>query len=127
MSLPAIRLLETDANKRGNLFTKLVTDLFIVLGYENPRQDIHKGGYELDVKATHAADKSLAVAECKATVDLPGGTDLNKFFGVLDAEVRSNAPRLVTGYFVSLFGFKQSGIEAEQKFSPPRFTLLDEN
>lgn len=127
MSLPAIRLLETDANKRGNLFTKLVTDLFIALGYENPRQDIHKGGYELDVKADHAADKSLAVAECKATVDLPGGTDLNKFLGVLDAEVRSNAPRLVTGYFVSLFGFKQSGIEAEQKFSPPRFTLLDGN
>ncbi len=124
MSPPAIRLLEPDANKRGDLFTTLASDLFLCLGYENPRLNIHKGGYELDVKADHAADKSLAVAECKATTDLPGGSDLNKFYGVLDGEKRKAGERHVAGYFVSLFGFKESGVEMEQQ-NASRFTLLD--
>lgn len=126
MSHPAaLRLLETDNNKRGDLFTTLVRDLFLCLGYEDPRLNIHKGGYELDVKALHL-DGSIAVAECKATKDLPGGTELGEFAGNrLARENNANKDRRVVGYFVSLFGYKESGIEAERAFSPPRFTLLD--
>lgn len=126
MSHPAaLRLLETDNNRRGDLLTTLVRDLFLCVGYEDPRLNIHKGGYELDVKALHL-DGSIAVAECKATKDLPGGTELGEFAGNrLARENNANKDRRVVGYFVSLFGYKESGIEAERAFSPPRFTLLD--
>ncbi len=121
-----IRLLEKNNNERGDLFTRLASDLFLSLGYEDPRLDVNKGGYELDVKANHALDGSLVVAECKATEDRPGGPQLNKFAGVLQVEQFANqGQRRVDGYFVSLFGFKGNAVEVEEKITPRRFTLLD--
>jgi hypothetical protein len=43
-----IRILENDNNRRGDLFGRLMADLFVALGYEQPRL-IHKSGRELDL------------------------------------------------------------------------------
>ncbi|HLP46540.1 MAG TPA: hypothetical protein VK469_11355 [Candidatus Kapabacteria bacterium] len=62
-----IRILENEANKRGDLFTRLMKDLFLVLGYDNPRLNIHKSGREMDMEAEHRTEKKRMFAECKAT------------------------------------------------------------
>lgn len=108
----SIRILEKDNNRRGDLFGCLMADLFIALGYEQPRINIHKSGRELDLSANHRLEPRRAIAECKATLDTIGGDDLNKFVGVLDAEQGDNLP--VTGYFISLSGFKETAIEQEK-------------
>jgi hypothetical protein len=36
-----IRILEEDSNRRGDLFGRLMADLFVALGYEQPRLNIH--------------------------------------------------------------------------------------
>src|SRR5213078_3535217 len=81
-----IRILERDNNRRGDLFGRLMADLFIALGYEQPRLNIHKSGREVDVSAKHRLEPRRAIAECKATAESIGGDDLNKFVGVVDAE-----------------------------------------
>jgi hypothetical protein len=122
-SLP-IHILELDPNEKGDLFTSLMTDLFISLGYEKVRTNIHKAGREIDVKAHHRIDGTMVVAECKATKQKSGGADLNKFFGVLDGE-RRTGKKPVKGYFISLSGFSESGEEMEREFTPERFTRLE--
>jgi hypothetical protein len=107
-----IRILEKDNNRRGDLFGRLMADLFVALGYEQPRLNIHKSGRELDLAADHRLEKRRAIAECKATVDTIGGDDINKFVGALDAEHKNGSP--VTGYFISLAGFKETAIEQEK-------------
>lgn len=79
-----------------------MADLFVALGYEQPRLNIHKSGRELDLSAEHRLETRRAVAECKATADPIGGDDVNKFVGALDAERKRKGP--VTGYFISLGG-----------------------
>ncbi|MFL6213508.1 MAG: NACHT domain-containing protein [Blastocatellia bacterium] len=116
-----IRILEKDNNRRGDLFGRLMADLFVALGYEQPRLNVHKSGRELDLDAVHRLEPRRAIAECKATADTIGGEDLNKFVGVLSAE-RGGLP--VTGYFISLAGFKQTAILQEEKRRRPRVTLL---
>src|ERR1035438_6706078 len=101
-----IRILAKENNRRGDLFGRLMADLFIALGYEQPRLNIHKSGRELDLDAHHRLEPRRAVAECKATTEPVGGDDLNKFVGVLDAERRQKSP--LTGYFISLAGFKET-------------------
>src|SRR5229473_357221 len=108
-----IRILEEDNNRRGDLFGRLMADLFVALGYEQPRLNVHKSGRELDLAAEHRLEPRRAIGECKATAEPIGGDDLNKFVGALDAEHEDKRP--VTGYFISLSGFKETAIEQESK------------
>jgi hypothetical protein len=117
-----IRILEQDNNKRGDLFGRLMADLFVALGYDQPRLNIHKSGREIDLSAEHRLERRHAIAECKATADTIGGTDLNKFVGALDAEHERDKP--ITGYFISLSGFKETAIEQEKKRRNTRIILL---
>jgi len=109
-----IRILEKDNNRRGDLFGRLMADLFIALGYERPRLNIHKSGRELDLSAAHRLEARRAIGECKATSDPIGGDDLNKFVGALDAE-KGEDKRPVTGYFISLAGFWETAVVQEGK------------
>lgn len=120
---PVIRILESDNNRRGDLFGRLMADLFVALGYEHPRLNIHKSGRELDLSADHRLESRRAIAECKATSETTGGSDLNKFVGVLDAE--RDAKRRVTGYFISLSGFKETAVEQEKKRRHTKIITLD--
>ncbi len=112
MHATSIRILENDNNRRGDLFGRLMADLFVALGYDQPRLNIHKSGRELDLDAVHRLESRRAIAECKATEETIGGGDVNKFVGALDAE-RSKGPP-ITGYFISLAGFKETAVEQEK-------------
>ena len=96
-----IRILEKENNKRGDLFGRLMGDLFLALGYDHVRLNIHKTGREVDVEAIHRTEKRRVIAECKATKAKTGGDDINKFVGALDVE-RRRGDLETTGYFVSL-------------------------
>lgn len=119
----SIRILESDPNKRGDLFARLMADLFVALGYEQPQPNIHKSGREVDLTAEHRLESRRAIAECKATTEAVGGDDLNKFVGVLDAEQEENRP--TTGYFISLGGFRETAIEQEKKRRKTKIITLD--
>ncbi|MEV5768904.1 NACHT domain-containing protein [Micromonospora sp. NPDC052213] len=86
--------------------------------------DTHKTGRELDLTATHRFEPRDIVAEFKSGSTPSGGADLNKFYGVLDAERRQREGREVHGYFVSLAGFRSSAIAQEEELGN-RFVLLD--
>jgi hypothetical protein len=118
-----IRILEQDNNRRGDLFGRLMADLFVALGYEQPRLNIHKSGRELDLASEHRLEPRRAIGECKATADTIGGGDLNKFVGALDAEQKDDLP--LTGYFISLGGFKETAIEQEKNRPRTKIILLD--
>jgi len=90
-----------------------MADLFVALGYEQPRMNIHKSGREIDLSANHRLEARRAIGECKATVDTVGGDDLNKFVGALDAEHEDKLQ--ISGYFISLSGFKETAIEQEKQ------------
>lgn len=123
MPIPnSIRILERDANRRGDLFGRLMADLFIALGYEQPRLNIHKSGRELDLLADHRVESRRAIGECKATAEPIGGDDLNKFVGVLDAEHEDKRP--ATGYFISLAGFRETAIEQEKQRRRTKIVML---
>ena len=118
----SIRILEKDSNRRGDLFGRLMADLFVALGYDQPRLNIHKTGRELDISADHRLEPRGAIGECKATSEPIGGADLNKFVGVLDAEQDGEHP--ITGYFISLAGFTEPAIEQEVQRRTKIVTLL---
>jgi hypothetical protein len=118
----SIRILEQDNNRRGDLFGRLMADLFVALGYEQPRLNIHKPGRELDLTANHRLEPRQARGECKATDDTIGGSDVNKFVGALDAEQDDGHP--ITGYFISLAGFKETAVEQETRRRRTRVILL---
>ncbi len=118
-----IRILEKDNNRRGDLFGRLMADLFVALGYEQPRLNIHKSGRELDLDAVHRLEPRRAIAECKATADTIGGDELNKFVGALGAEKKGEMP--LTGYFISLAGFKETAIEQEKNRPGEKVILLN--
>lgn len=122
MQVSAIRILEKDNNRRGDLFGRLMTDLFVALGYEPPALNIHKAGRELDLSTRHRIEPRRAIGECKATVEKIGGDDINKFVGALDAEQDGKDP--VAGYFISLAGFKETAIEQEKQRRQTRIALL---
>ena len=119
-----IRILEKESNKRGDLFGRLMSHLFLALGYDDVRLNIHKTGREVDVEATDRTEKRRAVAECKAEKAKIGGTDINEFVGVLDAEKRRGDPK-TKGYFISLSGFTESAIEQEKEAGGKRVILLN--
>lgn len=120
-----MRILEKDGHEKGGLFARLVGDVFLALGYENPRISIQKTGREIDLKARHRLEPKLAIAECKATGKPIGGSDLNKFAGVLQGEKEAADREQVQGFFISLSGFTEPAFEQEGEFRPPRFVLLD--
>lgn len=117
-----IRILAKDNNQRGDLFGKLMADLFVALGYEQLRLNIHKSGRELDLDAEHRFERRRAIAECKATAGRIGGDELNKFVGVLDAERMGDLP--ITGFFISLAGFTEVAIEQEKNRPRTKVILL---
>ena len=116
MKLRSIEILEM--NKKGDLFGRLMSDLFHALGYDEPRFNIHKSGREIDLEARHRTESKIVIAECKAHTDAIGGADINKFVGVLDAEKRKIIKKnkvSVEGYFISLSGFTETAIEQENE------------
>lgn len=108
---PSLRLLSSTNNERGDLFTRLVADLFYALGYDDLRFDVHKTGREIDIQGSHRRENRLLVAECKAHAKQMGGAELNKFLGVVTRERKKD--QHVSGYFVSLGGFTESALEQE--------------
>jgi hypothetical protein len=120
-----IRLLATTNNDIGDLFNRLIGDLFFAIGYEDLRFNVHKTGRELDIHGTHRLEPRHVIAECKAHKEKVGGDALNKFFGILMRERRKLQPTPVTGYFVSLNGFTETGIEQELETGDDRLILLD--
>jgi hypothetical protein len=119
-----IRILETETNKMGDLFGRLMVDLFLSLGYEECHLNIHKSGREIDLEGRHRTEKRRVIAECKATKDNIGGDDINKFVGSLDVERRKDPTTTITGYFISLSGFKETANEQEKDAGGDRITLL---
>ncbi len=128
MKVEHIEILEKDNNKKGDLFTRLMGDLFHALGYGEPRFNVHKSGREIDLIARHRTENKIAVAELKAHKAKIGGDDVQKFVGSLDSERRSvkklqrNAE--VVGYFISLSGFRETAIQQEADSDNERVILL---
>ncbi len=104
-----IRILEKEPNKQGDLFGRLIGDLFLSLGYDRlVRLNVHKSGRELDIEVEHRTEARRAIAECKTTKDLTGGDEINKFIGALDVEKRKNPNVQITGIlFLSQVSKKQ--------------------
>ncbi|MGB3904720.1 MAG: NACHT domain-containing protein, partial [Anaerolineae bacterium] len=124
-AISGVRILEKDSNKRGDLFGRLVGHLFLALGYDDVRLNVHKAGREVDVEALHRTEPRRVVAECKATKKKTGGDAINKFVGTLDAERRRTPDVETVGYFISLSGFKETAIEQEKDAGGDRVVLLD--
>ena len=122
-----IRILERKANKRGDLFGRLMTDLLLALGYDQPRLNIHKSGREIDIEAEHRTESRRAIAECKAAKEKIGGAYINKFVGALDVERKKNPDVRIEGYYISLAGFTETAIEQEKEAGGNRAILLDGN
>lgn len=112
-----IILLETDKNKKGDLFNRLAYDVFHALGFAEPRFNIPKSGREIDLVLQHRTENRVALVECKAHADKVGGSDVNKFIGAMDVE-RGKYEQdgiSVVGYFVSRSGFKGTVYEQEEE------------
>jgi hypothetical protein len=126
MKLRNIEILEKDNNKKGDLFCRLMSDLFHALGYDEPRFNIQKSGREIDLQARHRTELKIAIAECKAQNDTVGSDDINKFVGVFDAEKRKITKRKynAVGYFISLSGFTEPAIEQENDCDNGRVILI---
>ncbi len=120
----SLRLLAATNNARGDLFTRLVKDLFFALGYDDLRLDVHTSGREIDIQGIHRLEPRRLVAECKAHADKMGGDELNKFFGVVGRERDKDERTPVAAYFVSLGGFRETGKEQEQQTSEQKRTIL---
>jgi NACHT domain/Restriction endonuclease len=116
----SIRILANENNRRGDLFGRLIADLFVALGYEPPRLNVHKSGRELDLVADHRLEPRRAIGECKATASPIGGDDLNKLMGLRE---RESGVTPVVAYFVSLSGFTETAIEQERNSRNPIIML----
>lgn len=121
----SIIILEQEPNKLGDLFGRLMGDLFLSLGYEEIRLNIQKSGREIDIEATHRTENRRIIAECRATEKPVGGGEVNKFVGKLDIERRRSKGIDITGYFVSLNGFTETAIEQEKEAGDNRIVPLN--
>lgn len=100
--------------------------MFLGLGYEEFRFNIHKTGREIDVEGRHRTEKKRLVAECKATAEAVRADAINKFAGALEVERgRSEKGEEVVGYFVSLGGFTGPACEQEKEAGGGRVILID--
>lgn len=112
-----IILLETDKNKKGDLFNRMAYDIFHALGFGDPRFNVPKCGREIDLVLQHRTENRVALVECKAHAEKVGGPDVNKFAGILDLE-RGKYERdgsSVVGYFISQSGFRDTVYEQEEE------------
>lgn len=131
MNFRGITILENDNNKKGDLLARLASDFFHALGYGEPRLNIQKSGREVDITSFHRTENRIAFAECKATVDKIGGSDINKFIGIFDAEKRKIQKEFnlkgftAIGYFISLSGFTETAIEQETELFNDRLVLIN--
>ena len=123
----AVRILEIEPNKRGDLFGRLMEGLILALGYDHARLNIHKSGREIDIEAVHRTERRILIAECKAVEDAVGGDAINKFVGSLDAEKRKSTEAATVGYFISLSGFTETAIQQEKDLDNSRVVLLNSN
>ena len=115
MSAPTpIRILPDEPNKKGDLFARLMRDLFFSIGYDNPRMNVARSGREIDLEADHRLEDRRALAECKATEDPIGGREINTFAGKLRAE-RTRDGRSLSASFVSLSGFTEPAVDQEKE------------
>jgi len=119
-----IRILEHEANAIGDRFARLMSDLFLTLGYEGCRININRSGREIDLEAVHRTENRRAIAECKATQSKTSGSDLNKFAGVADVERKQDDVPLQS-YFISLKGFTEPARDQEEQ-AGQRMVLVDE-
>src|SRR5574341_310324 len=126
-TISTIRILEAEPNKRGDLFGRLMGDLFLALGYDQIRLNIHKSGRELDIDGQHRTERRRVIAECKALESKIGGDEVNKFVGALDVEKRKNSKIQTAGYFISLSGFTETAIEQEEEAGDDRVIRLNGN
>lgn len=112
-----IILLETDRNKKGDLFNRLAYDVFHALGFGEPRFNLPRLGREIDIVVQHRTENRVALAECKAHADKVGGADVNKFIGALDVErgIYEWRNSSVVGYFISQSGFTETVYEQEEE------------
>lgn len=127
MNKPAtIRILERDNNRRGDLFGRLVSDIFLSLGYDNVRLNVARSGLEIDVIAEHRFENRSAIAECKAVKEKIGGAEVNAFAGKLRTEARkAEAGQSVSAYFISLSGFTETAIDQERDAGEGRIILMN--
>ena len=58
--------METDKNKKGDLFNRLAYDVFHASEFGEPQFNIPKSGIEIDLILKHRTEKSVVLAECKA-------------------------------------------------------------
>ena len=79
MTVSNIIVLGNDRNQKGDLFNRLVFDVFHVLGFKEPQYNIHKSGRELDITVRHRTEQKIAIVESKAHEDKVGGDEINKF------------------------------------------------
>ena len=112
-----IIILEKDKNKKGDLFNRLVFDVFHALGFGEPHYNIQKSGREIDMVLRHRTEERFAIVESKARNDKIGGNDINKFVGALDVEkgkYETNGSSVI-GYFISKSGFTESALMQEEE------------
>jgi Restriction endonuclease len=120
-----IRIIATEANDRGDLFGRLMSDLFFSLGYDNVRLNIARSGREIDIEAEHRFEARRAIAECKALDEKVGGTEVNKLAGKLRPERNRRSGHGVAGYFISLSGFPGTAIDQEDEAGHEAVILID--
>lgn len=121
----AIRILAQGNNARGDLFARLMDDLFLSLGYDNVRKNIARSGREIDIEADHRHERRRAIAECKALQTKVGGTEINTFAGKLRPERLRRPGSGLTPYFISLSGFTEPSIDQEGESGDDAVVLLD--
>jgi restriction endonuclease Mrr len=112
-----IIILEKNNNKKGDLFNRLVCDVFHALGFETPHFNVQKSGREIDIILTHRTERKMAIVESKAKKDKIGGDEINKFVGALDVERGKYQVdrKSVIGYFISKSGFTETALEQENE------------
>ncbi len=121
----AIRILERDNNRRGDLFGRLMSDLFLSLGYDDVRLNIARSGREIDIEAEHRVERRLAMAECKALKAKAGGKEINAFAGKLRPERRKRPGGSITPHFISLSGFTETSVDQEDESGEDAIILID--
>ena len=112
-----IIILEKERNRKGDLFNRMIFEVFHSLGFEEPHYNVPKTGREIDMILQHRAESRMAIVECKAQEKQVGGDDINKFVGLLEVESGKyeKEGKNIVGYFVSKSGFKESALAQEKE------------
>lgn len=113
----------TSKNEKGDLFTRLIEDLFHAQGYDKVYRDLAQPGREIDIQSEHRHESKSVAIECKAHTDTIGGDDINKFRGVVEVE-RGTKGKKIVAYFVSLSGFKPSAEKQEEALPKKKRVIL---